>query len=153
MERDQVIALRPARRQDAGAIARCVMRAYQPYVARMGMPPAPMRVDYKTVIADQQVWVAEEGWTLHGVLVAEQAEEALLLSNLAVDPDFQGHGTGMRLLALAEELASEEGFAWVQIYINEAMVENLVFYQKQGYQEFRRQLDRGYHRIYLRKAL
>ncbi|WP_101674205.1 GNAT family N-acetyltransferase [Alloalcanivorax mobilis] len=153
MDKEQVIALRPARRQDASAIARCVMRAYQPYVARMGMPPAPMRHDYKAVIARQLVWVAEEGWTLHGVLVAEEEGDALLLNNLAVDPDFQGHGTGMRLLRLAEDLAAQAGLTEVHMYINEAMVENLVFYQKRGYRELQRRQENGYHRIYLGKSL
>lgn len=153
MERDHVIVLRPARQQDANAVARCVMRAYQPYVARMGMPPAPMLHDYKTVIGHHEVWVAEEGWTLHGVLVMEKVDGALLLNNLAVDPDFQGQGTGMRLLALAERVACENGIERMHIYINEAMVESLVFYQKQGYREFQRRRDGGYHRIYLSKRL
>lgn len=152
MESDHAISLRLAQRKDAGAVARVVMRAYQPYVARMGVAPAPMRSDYKGVIARSQVWLAEEGWTLLGVLVAESDREGLLIHNVAVDPDFQSRGVGRRLLRLAEDLAGEAGHGRIRIYVNEAMVESKVFYERHGYREFDRREEGGYRRIYLYKG-
>lgn len=153
IEKDDPITLRPAQRKDAGAVARLVMRAYQPYVARMGMPPAPMRSDYKTVIDKRQVLLVQRGWTLMGVMVVEPARESLLIHNVAVDPDFQGRGTGRRLLEMAGELARRGHHRQIHGYVNEAMVESKVFYEKYGYREFDRREENGYRRIYLRRAM
>lgn len=153
MERDDSITLRPAQRRDAGPIARVVMRAHQSYVARMGIPPAPMRDDYKAVIDKRQVWLAQHGWTLVGVIEVEPARDGLTIHNVAVDPDFQGRGTGRRLLEIADDLARREGCDQVLVYVNEAMVESKVFYEKHGYREYDRHEESGYRRIYLRKTV
>lgn len=153
MDNEQAVSFRLAQRRDAGVAARVVMRAYQPYVARMGVPPAPMRSDYKAVIAKSQVWLAEDGWTLLGLLVVESEPEGLLIHNVAVDPDFHNRGVGRRLLMLAEDLARQAGHGQIRIYANQAMVESKVFYERHGYQEFDRREEGGYQRIYLYKLV
>lgn len=50
------------------------------------------------------------------------------------------------------------GSVWVaedraRLYTNEAMTENLAFYQRQGYIETHRGVQDGYHRVFLVKAV
>ena len=63
--------LRPATDADAEAIADLVDAAYGPYVERIGMRPGPMDEDYREVIRDRQVTVAESGF--HSATVPSQA--------------------------------------------------------------------------------
>ncbi|WP_133491233.1 MULTISPECIES: GNAT family N-acetyltransferase [Alcanivorax] len=154
MDRHRPVVLRPARRQDAAAISRCVLRAYQHFVPRMGRPPAPMTDDYNQVVLRNIVWVADDGLGIQGVVELEETDVGLLTKNMAVDPDFQKQGLGRRLLKQAEQLARDAGHDMLYIYISEAMVENLVFYLDHGYEECERRLEQGiYRRIYLRKTL
>jgi hypothetical protein len=52
-----------------------------------------------------------------------------------------------------EAEARRRGYAAVELYTNEVMVENIALYLRLGYVETQRVLDRGYHRVYLRKNL
>src|SRR5690606_14941237 len=72
MDRHRPVVLRPARRQDAAAISRCVLRAYQHFVPRMGRPPAPMTDDYNQVVLRNTVWVADDGLGIQGVVELEE---------------------------------------------------------------------------------
>ncbi len=75
------------------------------------------------------------------------------MDNVAVHPDYQGRGLGRKLMALAEKEARRMGFTTVTLYTNEHMIENLELYKKLGYTETARTIERGYQRVYMRKAL
>src|SRR3954449_4037627 len=77
--------IRRARPEDSEAVCRLVHNAYAHYVERLGKPPGPMLDDYDRRIAAGQAWVLEDGGSVVGVLVLEDAEGgALLLDNVAV---------------------------------------------------------------------
>lgn len=149
--------IRPARPADVARIEAIVTAAYSPYLARMDRRPAPMDEDYARLIAAGNTYVLEQGGTVAGVLVLEDHTDDhggfLLLDNIAVDPACHGKGLGRRLMAFTEAEARRRGYAVVELYTNEVMVENIALYQRLGYVETRRVLDRGYHRVYLRKTL
>ncbi len=145
--------LRPARAEDASSVARCVAAAYRHYVARIGMPPAPMTEDYEEVIRDFQVTVAENGEDIVAVLVLALTDEGFLLENVAVVPEHQGRGLGKRLLDLAELEARRQGFNSIYLYTNELMTEDQEIYRRRGYIEYARRTESGLHRVYMRKQL
>jgi len=145
--------IRPARPEDRARIEAIVEAAYSPYLVRMDRKPAPMTDDYARRIADGQTYVLENGGTVAGVLVLETHEDHLLLDNIAVDPLQHGKGFGRRLMDFTEAEARRRGYAAVELYTNEVMVENIALYLRLGYVETQRVLDRGYHRVYLRKNL
>ena len=145
--------LRPARAEDASSVARCVAAAYRHYVARIGMPPAPMTEDYEEVIRDFQVTVAENGEDIVAVLVLALTDEGFLLENVAVVPEHQGRGLGKRLLDLAELEARRQGFDSIYLYTNELMTEDQEIYRRRGYIEYARRTESGLHRVYMRKQL
>jgi GNAT superfamily N-acetyltransferase len=145
--------IRPAAESDASAVRAVVDAAYSVYVPRIGRGPAPMTADYAQLIADGDVWVSDEDGTVVGILVIRAAGDALELENVAVAPERQGHGHGRALIAFAEQKALELGLAAVELYTNEAMVENVQLYPRLGYAEVGRRVEDGYRRVFFRKTL
>ena len=138
---------------DVTAVRAVVDAAYSPYVPRIGRPPAPMTADYETLVAAGEVWVGDADGRVIGVLVIRPSGDALELENVAVDRAQQGQGHGRALVSFAEEHARELGLAAVELYTNEAMVENLRLYPRLGYVEAGRRVEDGYRRVYFRKTL
>jgi GNAT superfamily N-acetyltransferase len=148
-----VSSTRPATRHDVEVLARLAHDAYRHYTARIGRRPAPMTADYAAAVDGGTVWVAEADGRVVGFVVLLDAEDHLLLENVAVDPRAQGHGVGARLLALAEEEAGRRGHRRIELYTNEAMTENLDYYPRKGYVEIRRGEQDGYRRVWFSKSL
>jgi ribosomal protein S18 acetylase RimI-like enzyme len=139
---------------DASAVSAVVDAAYSVYVARIGRPPAPMTADYAGLIAEGEVWVAaDDDGRVVGVLVIRPSGDALELENVAVDPARQGLGHGRALIEFAEQHALELDLRAVELYTNEAMVENLRLYARLGFVETGRGVEAGYRRVYFRKTL
>ena len=67
--------------------------------------------------------------------------------------DRSRRGFGRRLISHAEEEARRLGFAAIELYTHELMSENIALYQRLGYEEFARQTEKGYNRVYMRKQL
>jgi ribosomal protein S18 acetylase RimI-like enzyme len=145
--------IRRAVDDDAPAVTAVVGAAYSGYVARIGRAPAPMGADYESLIAAGEVWVGDSGGSVVGVLVIRSSDEILELENVAVDPAEQGLGHGRALIAFAESHARELGLTAVELYTNEAMVENLRLYPRLGFVETGRRVEGGYRRVYFRKTL
>lgn len=147
--------IRPADAADCEAIIACVRAAYIKYVPRIGSEPAPMLADYPALIARGVVHVLPEPTTddLCGLIVLWPTDEAMFVENVAVYPRYQGQGLGRLLLAFAELRARAAGRPEVRLYTNEAMIENLAFYERLGFEETGRRVDGGYRRVYLRKIL
>jgi ribosomal protein S18 acetylase RimI-like enzyme len=147
------MTIRLATREDMAQIARLVNTAYAKYLDRMEKVPAPMLADYAALIASDGVYVLVSGAEVTGLLVLKAQDLALFIEDVAVDPAVQGRGLGRRLMAFAEQYAREHGLRELRLYTNEVMVENLVFYQRLGFEEIERRMDEGYRRVFLRKSL
>jgi N-acetylglutamate synthase-like GNAT family acetyltransferase len=153
MEHPAAWVLRPATADDVAAVTACVQAAYEKYVARNGLLPAPMRDDYAQVIGECDVTVAEHEGEIVAVLVVREAAEGFLLDNIAVRPDWQGTGLGRRLLELTEQKARRLGYDSVYLYTQEIMTENQALYARIGYVEYARRHELGLDRIFMRKPL
>jgi glutathione S-transferase len=145
--------IRLARVGEDAVVRDVVHTAYRHYVPRIGKPPGPMLDDYARRIADAQTWVLEDGGSIVGVLVLEEAEASLLLDNIAVLPECQGKGHGRRLLQFAETEARRRGIEEIHLYTHALMAENIALYRRIGYAETRRITEKGYDRIYMTKRL
>jgi GNAT superfamily N-acetyltransferase len=148
-----MLELRQAGPEDVAEIQAIAAEAYEPYVARIGRPPAPMTADYAAAVGRGEVWVAVGDGAVAGLLVLVPAPDHLLLENVAVRPAVQGTGVGARLLALAEDQARRLGLPEVRLYTNVAMTENLVYYPRHGYVETHRAEGGGFSRVYFTKRL
>ncbi|HLZ70954.1 MAG TPA: GNAT family N-acetyltransferase [Dehalococcoidia bacterium] len=147
------VTIRPARQHDAVAAAACVTAAYELYLPRMGVRPAPMLADYAALIAAGHVWVLVEDNALRGLIVLIAEPDHLFIENVAVQPEAQGRGYGRRLLDFADAEARRLRLPELRLYTNELMTENLGLYAHLGYVEVDRRLDGGYRRVFMVKRL
>jgi GNAT superfamily N-acetyltransferase len=147
------VTVRPAGQGDADVLRRIAAAAYQPYVARIGRPPAPMTADYDQAVRSGHAWLAVQDGQPVGFAVLIAQPGYLLLENVAVLPTAQGRGIGARLLGLAEEHARSLGLGEIRLYTNEAMTENLAYYPRRGYTETHRAEQDGFRRVFFRKPL
>ena len=148
-----MITIRPAAGPDADTVALITAEAYQHYVPRIGREPSPMLTDYAGAVRAGHAWVAEDDGQAAGIVVVELHPDHLLVENIAVRPAAQGRGVGRLLLAWAEELAAELGYAEVRLYTHETMTENIAYYPRRGYTETHRGGQDGYRRVFFRKQL
>jgi ribosomal protein S18 acetylase RimI-like enzyme len=148
-----VLTVRAATQADVAAIRAVVEAAYQPYVARIGRPPAPVGADYAGRVSRGEVWVATADAAVVGLVVLIARPGYLLLENVAVHPSAQRRGVGARLLALAEQHAARLRLTEIRLYTNVAMTENLAYYPRRGYRETGRGDEDGFQRVYFSKRL
>ena len=147
------IAVRAAHEGDALVAAACVKAAFEPYVDRIGKPPAPMLSDYAALAAEGKVWVAELGGRVVGVLVQYETADGFYIDTVAASPHTHGTGVGRALLEFAEGEARGRGFESIYLCTNSKMTENQVLYPKIGYFEYDRRAQSGYERVFYRKQL
>jgi GNAT superfamily N-acetyltransferase len=145
--------IRRAAEAEATGVRAVVDAAYSKYIARIGHPPAPMAADYGELIAKGEVWVGDDDGRIVGVLVIRPSGDVLELENVAVEPARQGLGHGRALIAFAEQRALELGLAAIELYTNEAMVENLRLYPQLGFVETGRRVEDCYRRVFFRRDL
>jgi ribosomal protein S18 acetylase RimI-like enzyme len=139
--------LRQAGPADAPAVRALTREAYAKWVAVTGREPLPMKVDYDKAVLEHRFDLLYEGATLAALIETapesgdgpEDQPDHLLIVNVAVAPAFQGRGLGRRLMAHAEKIAVEAGFAEVRLYTNSLMAENIALYRRLGYRIDREQ--------------
>lgn len=143
---------------DVADLGRIAQAAYEKYVSRIGRPPEPMVTDYAAIIHTALihtalVWIAEDQGTAVGFLVTTPMSGYLLIENIAVLPTSQSRGIGRKLLDRAELDAAEADRPEIRLYTNEAMTENLSYYERHGYAETHRATVDGYRRVFFSKSL
>lgn len=147
------VKLEKATLADVQGMRHCVNRAYQHYIERIGKKPGPMMDDYAVRVRDYDAYVLRLDDQVIGLLVLEITEDRCLLDNVAVDPSCFGNGYGKNLVQTAEQIARQNGFNSIELYTHELMTENILMYEKWGYVIDRYIEEKGFNRVYMRKAL
>ncbi|MFJ2817693.1 GNAT family N-acetyltransferase [Streptomyces sp. NPDC087294] len=142
--------IRPAA-GDVLAVRDVTDAAYRPYIARLGLVPAPMEADHAANVAAGKVFVT--GWPVVGLVVVEVREGHLFVDSIAVHPDAHGRGVGRRLLRFVDAHAREFGLVEIRLYTNALMSENQVIYPRYGYEVVERRVDGAYDRVHYRKRV
>jgi hypothetical protein len=130
--------IRKATLDDFANVRACARAAYSKYIDRIGKVPAPMDADFAAQIEQGIVHVALLERQFVGYVVFYREGDHVHLESVAVLP------------AKSARLA---GLKAVELYTNEAMVENLAMYEKIGYKEIQRRRDAGFKRVFFRKSL
>ena len=147
------LVMRRADASDVDSIVRCVHSAYEPYIERMGRQPAPMLADYRRLVQDGVVIVAERGGSIEGLIVVWAEVDHVYIDSVATVESSRGTGVGQALLAWAEDHARATGHTEIRLYTNIAMVENLGYYERRGFVQTHRSSDSGYERAYFSKSV
>lgn len=147
------IEIRAADETDVSRAHDVVQAAYRLYIARMGRQPGPMLDDYARRQRDAQLYVANLGGEMVGVVVLVRAPDHVELNNVAVHPRWQGRGVGRALIAFAEESAREQGVAELRLYTHVTMTENIARYARVGFVETHRAREDGFERVFMRKLV
>jgi ribosomal protein S18 acetylase RimI-like enzyme len=153
MDTSQPIVIRRAAPADVEHITAITDAAYAKYVPLLGRKPQPMSADYHHMVAAHPVWLLHVGDRPAGVLVLMHEPDALLIYSVAIHPDEQKRGFGLRLLAWAEQEARQAGYAHIRLFTNMLMEENIALYKHLGYRETRREPFQGLTLIHFAKAL
>jgi ribosomal protein S18 acetylase RimI-like enzyme len=148
--------IRPATSDDYDRVVSCIEAAFSKWVDIMGMKPLALTADYHAFINRGVTYVLDssaEG-DLAGVLIIWPVDDALYVDTIAVNPAYQKHGHGVRLLTFAEQKAREAGLKKLTLVTNEKMVANQDYYRKHGYVETRRHaLHEGRIGVWMAKTL
>jgi GNAT superfamily N-acetyltransferase len=147
------VGIRRAEPADVPTIERIVEHAYEKYVARGLMRPAPMDDDHLAKVENGRAYVLEADGRVVGVVELLQAEDHVLVENVAIAPRLQGQGHGRKLLEFAERWAADRGIATLNLYTQEGMTENVALYRALGWVEQERKLDDGFRRVFFKKEL
>ena len=145
--------IRQATLDDFANVRSCAQAAYSKYIDRIGQAPAPMDADFAAQIEQGIVHVALFELQFVGYVVFYREGDHLHLESVAVLPEQTGKGIGKELLGYVERTARLDGLKAVELYTNEAMVENLAMYSKMGYREIQRKHHAGFKRVFFRKSL
>jgi len=63
------------------------------------------------------------------------SKNSLYVDQLAVDPDFQGHGIGRKLMKQAEDIALKQGFNAVALHVRKDNDKAISLYESMGYKK------------------
>ena len=132
------LGLRRGTVDDAAALTALQQAAYAPMAEIAGGVPLPLRVDYRDILREMEVWLAEpDGGRLDGALILEHDADATLVWSVSVAPGGQSKGLGRRLLDFAEARARAEGRTRMRLYTNVRFERNCAIYRRFGYAEVR----------------
>jgi ribosomal protein S18 acetylase RimI-like enzyme len=142
--------IREAIPEDAERLGNCMVSAYSTYQKRTGgLRLPPMDVDYLSEIRNYPTWVVEsEGRILAGLILVFQEDRASI-ANIAVDPEFQGHGIARELMAFAESKARENGYAELRLTTHILFDESISLYRHLGWVE----TGRAKFKVFMKKKL
>ena len=129
--------MRIALPHEANAIRDVVRAAYAKCVPVIGREPRPMEADYEAAVKVHRFDLIEADGRIVALIETEVRESHLWIENIAVLPEWQGHGLGKRLLAHADGLAQAAGLSELRLLTNGKMAANRALYLSVGYVEDR----------------
>jgi ribosomal protein S18 acetylase RimI-like enzyme len=150
---DAKITFRLASREDAATVSAITDAAYSKYIQILGRKPEPMTVDYGDMISKHPVHLLRVRDQIVGVLVLKHEEDQTFIWSVAVHPEYQRRGLGLRLLELAEQEARTRDYQSIRLYTNSLFVENIALYRWFGYEETRRESFLGSTLVHMVKNL
>jgi ribosomal protein S18 acetylase RimI-like enzyme len=126
-------SLRRAVASDLNTVVALQRAAYAPNREILGVEPIPLIADYLSVFRNYEIWLADNGDKLAGVLILQVRPADLLIWSVATAPEARGGGIGNRLLAAAETRAIQLGRPVLRLFTGEKLAANIAWYQRHGY--------------------
>ncbi|MCU4178269.1 GNAT family N-acetyltransferase [Bosea sp. BH3] len=127
------LPLRRAGLADIPAILSLKNAAYTPNESIIGVPSLPRIADYVQVVAEHEVWLAEDGKGLTAALVLEIEPDDFTVWSVAVSPEAAGRRLGSTLMAFADERARALGYDSVHLYTHAKLTQRIGWYERLGF--------------------
>ena len=108
-----------------------------------------MDMDYAEEIKCFPCWVAELNGDIAGGLIMMFEDQYASIANIAVHPQYQGHGVGKGLMMFAEKQARSKGLSEMLLATHVLLSENVSLYLHLGWTE----MDRDETRVYMQKVI
>jgi ribosomal protein S18 acetylase RimI-like enzyme len=99
----------------------------------LGLEPPPLKADYTEIIADMEVWLAEERSALRGILILAVKPDDLIIWSIAAAPDARGQGLGQIMLDAAEVRAEQLGRRTIRLDTGAVQQTLIGWYGRHGY--------------------
>ena len=142
--------IREATLDDSVGLHHCMTSAYSSYQSRLGtVRLPPLDADYSAEIKNFPTWVAECGGEIAGGLIMAFEADYAVVSNIAVQPEFQGRGLGGGLMRFAEAKARERQLSELRLTTHALLTENVSLYLHLGWTE----TDRDDVRVFMKKRI
>lgn len=143
--------VRAATLADASAVAALVRAAFATQVGLVDPPPSALSVDAETIAAQISSGggfvVEQDGAILASCLFARhpvEADGALHIARLAVDPSHRRRGLAKALLARIAREASERGLSRLTLSTRLALESNRRLFESAGFREIARHAHPGH---------
>jgi ribosomal protein S18 acetylase RimI-like enzyme len=130
---DVLPGLRRAGPGDLGPVKALQEAAYAANRVVLGVEPLPLKADYAVILREDDVWLAEDGEGLAGMLVLQPRPDDLLIWSVSVHPRAQGTKLGNALLDAAEDRARHLGKTVIRLYTGQKLTRNVAWYSRHGY--------------------
>jgi len=127
------VMLRRAGYADIPAILALKNAAYTPNESIIGVPSLPRIADYRQVVAEHEVWLAEGEGGLEAALVLDIEPEDFTVWSVAVAPEAGGRKLGATLMAFADERARALGYGSVHLYTHAKLTQRIGWYERLGF--------------------
>ena len=150
---DDNINIRQGTTEDAHDIRSLTREAYAKWVPFIGREPLPMSANYQEAIQEHRFDLLFKDEMLVALIETICHDDHLLIENVAVSPALQGEGLGKKLLAHVEQLATSLGYSEIKLYTNKLFTENLLFYERLGYEVEREENFMGGICVHMQKAI
>ena len=151
-----IFTIRPATAADYQAVVACIEAAFTKWIPIIGMKPMALTADYHDFIERNVVYVVNgnQSGDVAGLLIIYPVDDALYIDTIAVNPAYQKHGLGGRLLAFAGQQAHEAGLNKLTLVTNAKQISNQDYYRKNGFVETHRTtLEPGRIGVWMAKTL
>ncbi len=148
--------IRLATPDDYLSVLDCVQAAFTKWIPIIGMKPMALTADYHDFIARKVIYVVDgnQSSDVAGLLIIYPVDDALYVDTIGVNPAYQKHGLGRRLLTFAEKKALEAGLNKMTLVTNALQLSNQEYYRKFGYVETHREsLEPGRVGVWMAKTL
>lgn len=127
------LPLRRANLADIPAILSLKNAAYTPNESIIGVPSLPRIADYVQVVAEHEVWLAEDGKGLTAALVLDIEPDDFTVWSVAVSPEAAGRKLGSALMAFADKRARALGYSSVHLYTHAKLTQRIGWYERLGF--------------------